>query len=357
MITGQITDEIKKSLNGFDESKMYEYMLNHYKVLHLINKKGKWATLELEAIASELLPNNITEQKSKDFIDEMALLAERNPYLVNFLTTARSIKFEHLALKLEKEGKQLFPDVVAYSMVLELLTKAVYDNPKILKECFKIFNSQRHKSRVFRHMSLSHKIKLISVEYSVKSFLNCHKTNLIPEEFGRFTLTLNIIEAVVFDYIKGFRNNAKTGLTLAFHKTGSKKYNPLTGEGPSTWSSDKKAISFSMPMTKEWCDLYQTWNMAFVSQFHDFLYIIPKLLVPQVANYQGSPTSYMYKRVLALYLYLNYSSLSYAEKANTKEPAIQWNCVQLSCLWGKVNLRNVKLYKEKLLSVTLNNDN
>ncbi len=163
---------------------------------------------------------------------------------------------------------------------------------------------------------------------------------------------VNILEAVVTDYISGFRDNAKAGLTLAFHKTGSKHHDPRTGCGPSTWSDDKRAISMSMPMTKEWCDLYQTWNMAFVSTLKDFPYIIPKLLIPQVADYQGVPTSYMYKRILALYLCLNHASFNYVEKAKNHEKVIEWNDKKLSSLWGKVNLENAQIYKQLISTMS-----
>lgn len=38
-----VTNEIKKSLNGFNEQKMYDNMLKHYQTLHLIDEKGNWA--------------------------------------------------------------------------------------------------------------------------------------------------------------------------------------------------------------------------------------------------------------------------------------------------------------------------
>lgn len=352
MITEQITNSIKDSLCGFDEYKMHKQMFKHYKLLHLINDNEEWATPELQEISHELLPRDMTEVKSKDFVDAMAFLVEKNLYLVNFLNRARKLRFEHLALKVEKEGGQLFPDIIAYATVLDRLTKATYDNPKILEGCVEIFKEARLKSHASKYTSLFFKIKFFSVEYPIKLFLNYHKTRIIPENSGRFELTVNILEAVIGDYILGFKDNAKAGLTLAFHRTGSKYYDPHTGCGPSTWSDDKKAISMSMPMTKEWCDLYQTWNMAFVSTLKDFPYIVPKLLIPQVASYHDVPTSYMYKRVLALYLYLNYASFSYVEKAKNHEKITDWSDKKLSSLWGKINLENSKSYNQLLASVS-----
>lgn len=352
MITEQLTNSIKNTLSGFDEYKMRKQMFGHYKLLHLINDTEEWATPELKRLSVELLPHDITEEKSKDFVELIAQLAERNPCLVNFLQRAENIKFEHLALKVEKEGGQLFPDIVAFAIVLDCLTKATYANPKILENCLSIFKAARQKSQAFKQMSLFHKIKLFSVERAMKIYLNYHKTRAIPQDSGRFGVMVNILEAVINDYIFGFRDNAKAGLILAFHKTGSKYYDPHTGCGPSTWSDDKKAVSMSMPMTKEWCDLYQTWNMAFVSTLQDFPYIIPKLLIPQVASYQDVPTSYMYKRGLALYFVLNHASFNYVEKAKNHEKVMEWNDKKLSSLWGKVNLENAQIYKQLLSSMS-----
>lgn len=353
MITEKITSEIITSLSGFDKNKMRRQMLKHYTLWRLIDATEKWAIPELQKISLDLLPSDMTEEKTQDFINEMALYAARNPYLEKFLVRAANVQFEDFALKVKKEGKLLFPDIIAYAIALDRLTKATYDNPEILENCVRIFKEARLKSHASRHMSLFHKIKLVSVERAIRFYLNYHKTGVVPKDSGRFGLTVNILEAVVSDYISGFRDNAKTGLTLAFHRTGSKNYDPQTGSGPSAWSADKKAIRMSMPMTKEWCDLYQTWNMAFVSTFKDFPYIISKLLIPQVANYQNIPTSYMYKRTLALYLCLNHASLDYPEKAKNKEPIIDWSDKELSFLWGRANLENSKNYNQLLANHAL----
>ena len=139
MITEQLKNSIKNTLGGFDEYKMRKQMFKHYKLLHLINGTEEWVTPELKEISSELLPRDMTEEKSKDFVELMAQLAGRNPYLVNFLQRVENIKFEHLAFRVEKEGGQLFPDIVAYAIVLDCLTKATYENPKILENCVEIF--------------------------------------------------------------------------------------------------------------------------------------------------------------------------------------------------------------------------
>lgn len=346
MILRKITNTIKNELHGCDEKKMYDLMLNHYQIFNLIDNDGNWATKQLKEISEDLLPKNFTEERSKSFVDEMAKYAEQNLYLMDFLESVNNETFPYLSEKVKKEGYKVLPDVISYAIVLNNLTKVTYDNPKILENCVKIFEEARHNTNASKHIPYFHKIKFISVDPVIKSFIYYHETRKIPKSYGRLGLVINVLEAAMFDFISGFRDNAKTALTLVSHRIGSKKIDTKTGSGPSTWSEDRKAISMSL--TKEWCDLYQTWNMAFVSQFNDFPYIIPKLIIPQVANYQNVPTSYMYKRALALYLYLNYVSLDYVEKAKNNESSIQWNDKKLTKIWGKINLKSAKKYNTEI---------
>lgn len=354
MLTKKITDIIKKPLDGFDENRMHDQMLKYYRLLHLIDDKGKWKTPELQRVSSWLLPRDMTERKSKDFINKMAVLAEKNPYLLNFLKMARNGKFKSLSQSVKSEGKQLFPDLVAYSVVLERLTKATYDDPNILESCVKIFKKERRKISRFKHETLFRKIKLESIEGPIIEhiILKSYKTGKVAKNAGRFILFLNILEATLADVIERNRDNVKVGWELAINKAGSKNNNLVTGAGPSGWSRDKKGISLRPPLPKEWADLYQTWNMAFVSQSQSFPYLIIKLLIPQVANYQNNPALYLHKRVLALYICLNYLIFDCAKRMEAKIPAIRWDDKELTRLWGKSNLESMKQYKSKLLKLS-----
>jgi len=62
-------------------------------------------------------------------------------------------------------------------------------------------------------------------------------------------------------------------------------------------------LRFALP--RRWADLYTTWNLAFVSHYGDFPYLMTKLLIPQVNGYQDSPEEYIYNRLLALYCQLH----------------------------------------------------
>ncbi|MDP1689378.1 MAG: hypothetical protein Q8L47_04630 [bacterium] len=352
MFTEKITSEIKNTLDGFDERKMRDHMLKHYKLWHLIDDKEKWATPELQKISTELLPRNMTKKKSQDFIDEMALLAEKNTYLVNFLKKVKNEKFEHLFEKVRKEGGHLFPDLVAYTSALDRLTKAIYENPKILQQCVDLFKKERRQISFFKHESFFRKMKLLSVEKPIVEsiILKSHRTQLVQGKAGHMAAFVNIMEATVADIIEGNSENAKVGWILAINKPGSKKYNPHTGAGPSIWADDKKTILLRPPLPKEWADLYQTWNMAFVAQSQSFPYLIPKLLIPQVANYHENPAQYLHKRVLALYLCLNYLIFDCANRMGADIPAVHWDEEELAHFWGMCNLESARKYTSALFT-------
>lgn len=143
-------------------------------------------------------------------------------------------------------------------------------------------------------MSLFQKAKLYSIEDPIakNAMLKDSKRGEIPKDAAGLMVSINILEATFGDYfVMGHKNNAKAGWSLALNKGGSKEFDPRTGVGPSKMTDGNKALSMSMPLPQKWYDLYQTWNMAFCSQMPQFPYIIPKLFIPKVANYQDNHLS------------------------------------------------------------------
>jgi hypothetical protein len=92
-----------------------------------------------------------------------------------------------------------------------------------------------------------------------------------------------------------------------------------------------------MDFPEQWADLYSTWNLAFVSHYPEFPFVMVKLLIPFVANYQRHPEEYIYRRALALWVHLHHLYLGRADQARTGQEAIVWNDVELTKLWGRVN--------------------
>ena len=138
--------------------------------------------------------------------------------------------------------------------------------------------------------------------------------------------------------------NAEAGVVLAkFPHT--KEENYKTGSGPCRLSRSQQFLECPQPLTLHWADLYSSWNLAFVSEFPDFVYYIPKLLIPSVSNYQDNPAGYIYTRILALYTYIHWKMNWNDLNQNRK---IQWSEDSLTKAWGAANKISSQDYFERL---------
>ena len=161
-------------------------------------------------------------------------------------------------------------------------------------------------------------------------------------------LITNIMEAVIEDENHGLLDNANTGEILAKYVQ-TPEYDNRTGSGPCQFSSKfnypNQTMECSMPLPLKWADLYSTWNLAFVSNFPDFVYYLPKLLIPSVSGYQNNPASYLWSRVLALYTYIHWTmnwNIYYDFER------IQWKQDSITQNWGSANKKSKDDYVEML---------
>jgi len=149
---------------------------------------------------------------------------------------------------------------------------------------------------------------------------------------------------VTVDMSEGHAANARTGKILNDFPCGAKRYDPRTGEGPTIWTRNGKALQYRMALPREWADLYGSWNLAFVSRYREFPYLFAKLLIPQVQEYTDEPGAYIYNRALALYIHLHFLYLTRADNAAQDVESIDWADKDLTHLWGQVNLASAKAY-------------
>ena len=342
----RVADLIKASLVDVTPGQMQWMMANHFRRLRLLDDKGQWNAPELARIGDRLLPDNIDPARAGAFLDRVVQLAETNGYLVDFLNKASRETFPDLAAKVAREGNAVFPDVVAYAIALENLTKAMYDDWRVIKACRGVWRVERKKAGIFRHMSLFDMAKLPSVENAVRYYIEFpEKGHPIPARYGREGLAINIWEAVAVDTRLGNLCNAHTGKILNDFPCGAKEYDPRTGEGPTIWSKDGKGFLYRMALPRLWADLYGNWNLSFVSHYDDFPYLFAKLLIPQVQDYAAEPGVYIYNRALALYVHLHFLYLGRADHSQARTETIKWTDKKRTRFWGKVNLQNARLYK------------
>jgi hypothetical protein len=340
---------MKSALQDWSALKTKELMMTHYITFRIMNEHGEWMSQKLKEHERTLLPDDLDEQAVFSFVDDMKDNARANPYLLEFLGRAWGMRFEVLQQRVKEEGEKVFREVITLALALERLTSVMAEDVSVLRSVKEIWWKARFTSNVQQYLTWFEKAKIASIEGPIiEKFLEFHAGKAIPKEFMRWTLSVNIMEAVAQDLVVGNRDNSYAGWILTHHQVGGKIRNERTGQGPAHWSVDKKAICLSPPLPLEWADLYQTWNLAFCAQFPTFPYVITKLLIPCVSAYRIVPEAYLYCRVLALFAYLNYAFLWRADRYVNGLGGPRWGDKTLQKFWGAVNAESARGYLHKL---------
>ena len=315
---------------------MARRMAGHYQTLHLLDSGGQWASPLLESRSKELLPDAVTFSEGNRFLQQMMELSLRNPFFASFLDQAVTMRFPVLEEKFRTEGANVIPGALAFAMALDRLTRVCGDDFRILEACHNITMTALQNRGAFRMAPFFYRIKMRTVASSVTFVIQVQRKPLekLKHNLGSRWLRLNILEAVFSDLLMGFFNNAKAGWVLAAHKTGQKKRDPCTGAAPCYWSSDGKTICLAQPFVKSWDDLYQIWNMAFLSKLDDLPFIISKLLIPEVSGYADRPGSFMHKRLIALYLYMVWLFSDRSYRLTHHLTMMNWYDPALTRFWG-----------------------
>ena len=85
--------------------------------------------------------------------------------------------------------------------------------------------------------------------------------------------------------------------------THTETHDNRTWSGPRQLSDNLQYFNCPQPIPELWADLYSTWNLAFTAGFPDFVYYMPKLLIPSVGAYQNDTGSYIYPRMFVLIIH------------------------------------------------------
>ncbi|MBU2709562.1 hypothetical protein [Zooshikella harenae] len=343
-LLSKVVNILNETVNNMADDALYIKMQKHYQTLRLLDTENQWVTPKLSSISDQLLPKNISKQDAKQLIKETANSLEKNEYLITFLEKAENYTFNDLINKSSHNRQQHLADVIAYALVQQNLTTAMYDDWKIIEDCKTVWAKARTKTDFYSQMGLFSKVKLVSVEYPISRIISFHKENYVPEYFTKLLLPLNILEAVAVDTENGFLDNAIAGLVLTAN-------NP--GELPSRFNDNHKSILISMPLPKKWADLYSVWNLAFVSRYEHFPYTMVKLLIPKVNNYYAQPDEYIYNRALALYTHIHFTFLGSADRAITGETTFDWSDEAFTKLFGEVNRDSAYDYEKSVIKYRL----
>lgn len=345
-VATRIAEGIKGVIAGLHRDRIGALIRMHLGQLRLIDSAGRWQSERLAAIGDRLLGEDLDTDDALELVDEVARCASANPYLTEFLARTEGENFDRLRHKSRTEGATVLPSVVTYGLLLERLTQAMRDDWRLLEACREIWLRARDAEAMESQFNFFERAKILSIDLAIGRILEFHESGSVDPEFARILLPMNIIEAMFEDIRLGNRDNAASAWPLVKDRPGSSTDDAKTLEVAARWSADGKAISLSFALPRSWADLYATWNLAFVSHYGDFPYLMTKLLIPQVNGYQDSPEEYLYNRVLALYCQLHHMGFGRVDLAKQGRDAIDWHDEALTKLWSRVNRESAEKYSE-----------
>ncbi|MDH3654373.1 MAG: hypothetical protein OEN21_08905 [Myxococcales bacterium] len=345
-VATSIAGRIKELIAGLGRDRIAELMRHHLVQFRLVDGTGRWQAEELAALGDWLLGKDLDTDDAHELLDEAARCAAANPYLVEFLDRAKGEAFDRLYNQVQTEGATVLPSVVTYGLLLERLTRAMRNDWRLIEACREIWLRARDADDMNSQLTVFERAKVLSIDVTIDRVLGFHESGSVAPEFTRVLLPVNIIEAMFEDIRLGHRDNAASAWPLVKDRPGSWAHEAKTGEVAARWSEDRKAIVLSFALPRRWADLYATWNLAFVSHYGDFPYLMTKLLIPQVNGYQSSPEEYIYNRLLALYCQLHYTGFGRVDRARQGRDAIDWHDEALTKLWSSVNRESAEKYSE-----------
>lgn len=341
-----IAARIKELIAGLRRDRISELIRQHLVQFRLIDDTGTWRADEFAALGDWLLGKDLDTEDALALVDEVARCARTNPYLVAFLERAKGEAFDRLYHKVDVEGATVLPSVVTYGLLLERLTQVMRNDWRLIRACREIWLRGRDAEDMKSHWTAFEHAKVVSIDVTIDRVLGFHETGSVAPGFTRVLLPVNIIEAMFEDIRLGNQDNAASAWPLVKDRPGSWAREANTGEVAARWSEDRKAILLSFALPRRWADLYTTWNLAFVSHYADFPYLMTKLLIPQVNSYQDSPEEYIYNRLLALYCQLHYTGFGRIDLARQGRDAMDWRDDALTKLWSSVNRQSADKYSE-----------
>ncbi|CAD7924305.1 unnamed protein product, partial [Amoebophrya sp. A120] len=284
--------------------------------------------LEMKLLNVPSLQPAVTAMQNLDitqWLDQVKTCAASNPILSEFVCEA----LDNPALQPnvgtdEAVTNKHIKDAVHYSILLDGFTKAISADANggsgILTDVFNAVTNNRPANwkSYFNAFEIA---KTLTMEQVVLAYMpsttwgvddaskKCCQTDV-----SQVALRVNILEAVLEDIRLGFPENADAGRAMTVV--------------PSKKISTSKAHK----------DLYETWNLAFVSHYAESPYFYAKLLAPAVTC--ALPEEYLFHRSMALFLHIYgvlYSRVARQAGTTPVYATTDWNNAALTQRWGEVN--------------------
>lgn len=347
----EVADWLKSSVQNVPRDQLGQNIKRHCMRLKLIDREGQWKINQLRAHQERICPTVIKLDQLNSLIDESAYNLQFNPMLGNFLKQAKGSKISRFQTAITTKKDLHVGELVTWAYVLEQITALELEDPKNLRLLHNHWTNQRRQEGFKLPKNITDvfgTIKLASVEKPIVDLVSFFdKCRPLDSKFAQGFLPLNIGEAIIADRLMGHKENSEAGKPLFDNKPGDAT-NTILGTGPATFSKDGRKIEIRMSLPKQWADLYQVWNMAFVSQVGDAPFWWVKLMIPSVSAYKDAPEEYIYRRVLALYTSMIHGGLLSDEYNEGRLDRINWTDNDLTNLWGVHNKRASDSYKTVL---------
>jgi hypothetical protein len=322
-----------------------------YQVLRLIDADGRFAVLAFDKRGL------LDDFDPAAFVDRMVHCAATNAYLNDFMKKAVAA---HLSFGNAPDRAAVLAAATTYAVALDRITRLVRNDWHLLQALHDRYQAVRasgHFVQLYKQkLTTFEQAKMATIDYGILRLLTVQREHKVPPALGRESLPINIAEAGLEDLREHNLDNAHVAATLLFAQPEIKKHDPRT---QSRFGKDGKAILYALPLPKQWVDLYETWNMAFVSTYPNAPYFYAKLFTPQVICYQAEPEEFIYNRAISLYLHIQFEVLRRVDAADADwkaqfgghppDPAeMSWKDAQLVKLWGATNRASARAFEKDL---------
>ena len=252
-------------------------------------------------------------------------------------------------------NKEVLTRALHHTILLEDLTQAMADSEKTMRRVLEHAMKKREGLGIKRSFiqstlklrkvtgSLFEVAKIKTMDWVFEKYVEIRERGYIASLKERQTsLIVNIIEAMLTERRAGFKANARTAFALGV--------NPFDKCSVAKEPDHSRFIFYEF--NSDWTDLYESWNLAFVTGNEENLHLIyPKLFIPSVMC--APHNRYLFNRVLSLWATANFVIFAKAQKP--KRPLYDLAGKRdMAVPWGVMNAEYATAYVKEYNHANLN---
>lgn len=339
---GELIKEKVSHVNGLELRRLIE---DQYYQMWLRDSQGNWVLPNFKKYDSHLLPT-LSSSDVNAFVDQIVGAVYKNDYLMRLMLSLSDKDKDAVRNKFEAEGDDLFPHILAQAILLERLTSGIRNDYRLLDEAINHWDEIVKDKRLKKRLNIGYKIKYASVLGPIRKVVEAMKSGKVEKNFLKQMISVNIIEAGLYDMFVGNHDNWVAAKLLSKFRPNGKASRTLHGkkDARSQFSPDGKAIYLVYPLEKKWADLYVTWQLGFLSQYDSFAFDFVKMLIPSVVDHYSSPKEFIFNRGVALYVSMFYSMMGRVPGKKLPSAKMKWAQKGITDAFGYVAKRSAEEY-------------